>query len=415
MAADRGKKEKHSNGDLVEWFTVSYRTLYIAGAILIALTLAGYWYLQRGKPGPVGSPVDPGAAGVSARFAQIEGTVLVKVAGSLRWANANPSMVLNKADLVRTGASSSAEIRFVNGVVFHVRPDSVFVIEETFEDPASKLRRTAVKIQSGEVVFQVPQRSGAGSATTISTPTVRTTAEDEARGNVNVSRDGVSAVRVFAGTVQGETVTGERVTLNANEGLNVDAQGKAGPKIALPVTPSLVAPPAQADIAYDNPAEATTLLSWKGVPGATAYYVMVGTTPAISKPVVELKSWQPLSMELRGLEVGTYFWRVAAVGKDGVAGGFSDTSRFAISQGPSKAPTPLSLEPMAPKGNTVQVKGRTQPGAALTVNGQVIDVRPDGSFNEFLSLAPGPQEIVVRATGTGGAATEQRRNIVVPD
>jgi hypothetical protein len=38
--------------------------------------------------------------------------VLVKVAGSLRWSNANTTMTLNKADLVRTGTSSSAEIRF---------------------------------------------------------------------------------------------------------------------------------------------------------------------------------------------------------------------------------------------------------------------------------------------------------------
>jgi hypothetical protein len=70
---------------------------------------------------------------------------------------------------------------------------------------------------------------------------------------------------------------------------------------------------------------------------------------------------------------------------------------------------------MVPKGSAVQVKGRTQPGATLTVNGQSIDVRPDGSFNEFLSLAPGRQEVVVRAVGTNGAATEQRRTVVVPD
>jgi hypothetical protein len=143
--------------------------------------------------------------------------------------------------------------------------------------------------------------------------------------------------------------------------------------------------------------------------------VVVGTTPALSKPEVELKSWQPLSMELRGLDVGTHFWRVAAVGKDGATGAFSETSRFTITQGPSKAPTPLSLEPLVPKGSVVQVKGRTQPGAALTVNGQSIDVRPDGSFNEFLSLGPGSQEVLVRAIGTNGAAAEQRRTVVVPE
>ena len=45
MSADRGKKEKHSKVDLVEWFTVSYRTLYIVAGVALALGAAGgYWY-----------------------------------------------------------------------------------------------------------------------------------------------------------------------------------------------------------------------------------------------------------------------------------------------------------------------------------------------------------------------------------
>jgi hypothetical protein len=75
----------------------------------------------------------------------------------------------------------------------------------------------------------------------------------------------------------------------------------------------------------------------------------------------------------------------------------------------------LSLDPLTPRGNTVQVKGRTEAGVSLTINGQPIDVRPDGSFNEFVSLAAGRQEIVVRAVGANGGVAEQRRPLVAPN
>jgi hypothetical protein len=292
----------------------------------------------------------------------------------------------------------------------------VFIIEETSEDPASKQRRAAVKVQSGEVSFQVPQRNVPGSATTISTPTVRTTAQDEAEGRVNVAGGGASTLSLFRGSIEGQTSAGERLSLAANEGMKVDAEGRAGPKVTLPGVPTLLAPPPQADISYPNPAEATTLLAWKAVPGAVAYHVLVDMTASFNRPVVARKEWKPLSMELRGLEVGGYFWQVAAVDKDGTQGNFSEPSRFVVSQGtPRGAPPPLSLEPLTPRGHTVQVKGRTEAGASLTINDQAIAVRPDGSFNEILTLNPGRQDIVVRAVGAGGGVAEQRRPVVAPN
>ena len=233
---------------------------------------------------------------------------------------------------------------------------------------------------------------------------------------MNVASGGVSTLRVFKGTMQGQTSAGDRLALAANEGIKVDAQGRAGPKLVLPGVPTLTAPPPQAEIAYQSPAEATTLLSWKAVPGAVAYHVQVAMTESFNRPYVDRKEWKPLSMELSNLEVGGYFWQVAAIDKDGTQGNFSEPSRFVISQGaPRGAPPLLTLEPLVPRGHTVQVKGRTEAGASLSVNGEKIDVRPDGSYNEFVTLASGRQEVVLRATGTGGGIAELRRPVVVPD
>jgi hypothetical protein len=415
MRRERGDRGQRPGADLVEWFTVSYRTIYIAGAVVLGLCAAvGYWYYKAHQE-PRVVAVETESTAATAQFVNIEGSVLVKVAGSLRWDAANKTMVLSKADLVRTGAGSSAEIKFFNGAVFKVRPDCVFIVEESSEDPRSRQRRAAVKVQSGEVNFLL-QRDVPGSATTISTPTVRTTAADEAEGRVVVTGGGASTLSLFRGTMEGQTSTGERLTLAANEGVKIDAEGRAGPKLTLPGVPTLMAPPPNADISYPNPEEAITLLAWKAVPEAVAYHVLVDMTASFNRPVVVRKEWRSLSMELRGLEVGGYYWQVAAVDKDGSQGNFCEPSRFVVSQGtPRGAPPALSLEPLNPRGRTVQVKGRTEAGAAVTVNDLAIQVRADGSFNEILTLNPGRQEIVVRAVGSGGGVAEQRRPVVAPE
>ncbi|HEY7516122.1 MAG TPA: hypothetical protein VIC87_16655, partial [Vicinamibacteria bacterium] len=77
-------------------------------------------------------------------------------------------------------------------------------------------------------------------------------------------------------------------------------------------------------------------------------------------------------------------------------------------------PPPLTLEPLEARGNILQVKGKTEAGASLTVNGQRIDVASDGTFNEFITLEPGARPLVViRATGLNGGVNEQKRPFVV--
>ncbi|HXB54837.1 MAG TPA: FecR domain-containing protein [Vicinamibacteria bacterium] len=415
MAPDKGKPSRPKD-DLIDWFTVSYRSIYIAASVVVVIAGGGYFYYASQNPHAPPASVPP--VSTSARFTNIDGSVQVRVAGTLQWVSADRNIVLNKADLVRTGSGASAEIRFFDGTVFHVRADSLLAIEETSEDPASKRRVVAARISSGEVNFQTVPRNVPGSAAVFSTPTVRTTAGDDSAGNILVQDSGDSGIKIFKGTARAESRTGEKIELAANTGVRVDAAGKLGPKITLPGIPILLAPPHQAEISYPNPPSATTLLAWKAVAGAVSYHVLVDYAPAFSRPVVDRKNWQSGSMELRGLDVGTYYWKVAAVDKEGVEGSFSEFARFAVTRprgiltgGP---PPALIIDPLEPRGNILQVKGKTEPGASLTVNGQRVDVQTDGSFNEFITLEGGKQLVVFRATGINGGVNEQKRPLVVP-
>jgi hypothetical protein len=138
-----------------------------------------------------------------------------------------------------------------------------------------------------------------------------------------------------------------------------------------------------------------------------------------NRPLVDRKGHGDPSVELRGLDVGKYYWRVAGADKDQNEGIFSDFARFTVTR-PSGAasgtgpPPPLAIESLDLRQNLLQVKGRTEPGASVTINGQRVDVQGDGSFNEFITLpTAGRQLVTIRSTGINGGVNEQKRPVVV--
>jgi hypothetical protein len=411
MAPDE-KQPPRQSGDRIEWFTVSYRSLLRVGGALVVLGALGWLLLGRRTPPP---PSVPTSIEVGARFQVIEGNVQVKRAGTLEWITATRAVVLRQNDLVQTRSGASAEIHFADGTVFNVRPDSLITIEESSQNPLSRQQRTALSLQSGEASFQTAAQNVPGS-TTISTPTVRTTADRDTAGNIQVADSGATGVRIFKGQGQAETRSGQKIALASNQGLNVDAGGAAGPTVKLPTVPLLTAPPNLTEVAYPDLAQGVTLLVWNAVPGATGYRVMVDFSPGFARPLYDRQGVRATQMELRALDAGAYYWKVAAVDSAGSEGGFSELWRFTLAKAPpsAAAPPPLSVDAAELKGNILHVRGRTEPGASLTLNGERLEVQPDGTFNEFVTFEGGPgATLLVRATSPRGGSAEQRRRVTV--
>src|SRR5712691_2106871 len=304
------RRRRPGQDDMVDWFTVSYRSIYIAvGLVALLAGGVGYYYYSRHAPVTDATPPPPTTV-TSARFTTIEGNVKVKTVGTFEWVNADPTMVLRKSDLIRTGPGGAAEITFFDGTLVHVRPDSLITIEETSEDPSTKRRRVAWHISSGEVQFKAPRPTGAGSEREISTPTLtRITTREAAAGGVAVQESGESNLKLYTGTAKVETKTGETLQLEANTQVKVDAAGKAAPAHSLPPVPALLAPQHQTEITYQDPARATTLLVWKPVPGAAGYHVMLDYNAYFNRPLVDRSGITESSVEVRGLDVGKYYWR----------------------------------------------------------------------------------------------------------
>jgi hypothetical protein len=420
MASDR--KPPQPEDDFFDWFTISYRTIAIAVVAVVAIAggVFYYFYSQSLPPPPPATEVAQPTV-TTARFRSVEGSVKVKAVGTVEWINADPSMVLRKSDLVRTGPGGTAEIEFFDNTMVHVRPDSLITIEETSEDPTTKRRKVAWFISSGEVNFKASRPNVPGSQTEAATPTARTSFKDDAAGDIRVADSGQSDVKLFAGSAQVTTKSGESVALAANRAVSLVAEVKACPAHSLPPPPTLRAPSHQAEITYPNPAQATTLLVWAPVPGAVAYHVMLDYSPHFNRPLLDRGRHSETSVELQGLDVGKFYWKVAAVDKENVEGPFSAFARFTVTRPAATSvgsgpPPRLTVPALEARGNIVQVKGQTEPGATVTVNSQRVDVADDGNFNEFITLPtekPGRQEVVIRSVGINGGVNTQRRWVTV--
>lgn len=383
----------------------------VGKALALAAVLAvGVVCYRECRPSPTPPPTPPPAAPAVARFGPVTGGVEYRLVGILDWARAAQGMGLHAGDMVRTGPRAAAEIRFLDGAVLQVRPGSLLTLEA---GPTDAPRRVLGRLDSGGILYSA-QRKNRESPPAWSTTTFdwrdSATAPEPPRVAVDLEPAGGGQIRQYRGSGSMRTPAGDTRDLGPNEGVRVDPQGKAGSKLVLPLPPVLRAPPHQAEITYADPASTTTLLKWDEARSAVAYHVMVDVSGFFEAPLMDRKGVAPTFLELPGLKPGRYYWRVAALGRAGAEGAFSDFARFRVTRG--AGPPPLEIDALDVRKNILQVKGRTAPGASLTVNAQKVDVQRDGAFGEFVTLPKGGRQVVViRATGADGAVKEERRTV----
>jgi hypothetical protein len=370
----------------------------IIGLLVAATAIGAYVYFFLLKtPAPKNGPK------VVARLSAVEGTVRVKVGGAGAWTPGKVGRELRTGDVVQTDLKSAASIAFESGNVVTVRPDTVILISEG--DATVAQDATAWHVQSGQVNFDLKKR------TEIVTATTRTTTSGDATGSINVSDEGATGVKIFKGQAEVSTLSGQTVSLTSNQAVLVDKKGGAGQRIALPPAPTLTAPPAQAELTYVAPPQASVHLVWNGVSGAASYQVAmdynVVQAELLLSAALDPADVKGTTHDMSGLDPGQYFWRVAGVTPEGLEGEFSRVSLFAVVAPPKAAGPPRLEAQMADLTSVLEVKGRTDPSVQLTVDGYPAKVLPDGRFCEHLRKTD-RSVVVIRATGPDGQFAEEK-------
>ena len=376
----------------------------LLGVVIALAAAAVYYFFFVYQP-----PAPPGPKAV-ARLTAVEGPVRLKIGGLGQWREARVRRMLRSGDVVQTDPKAGAEITFLSGNVVRVRPDSVVLISEGTAEVAEEA--TSWQVQSGQVNFEVKQN------TDIVTPTARTRAVANSTGNIDVDDEGGTGVKIFTGSAEVATTAGQKVTLADNQAVLVDAKGQAGPRIELPPAPVLVAPPADTEVPFVTPPETTAQLAWRVVKGAATYRVSMDYNVVQANLLLSAALEEPnipsTSHELSGLDPGRYYWRVAGVSQEGLEGDYSKVSLFSVVRPPEPSAPPSAAPRLVVQAadleSVLEVKGRTEPGAEVTVDGYAVRVLPDGTFNEFVRKT-GQTFVVVKATTPDGQVTEEKRPV----
>ncbi|HUO33801.1 MAG TPA: hypothetical protein VMU43_02310 [Candidatus Acidoferrum sp.] len=407
----------------VYWHTVKYRTVALYVIVLAAIFLASTYLIFPEtsatlikKVSDAITPADNGVAKITARqarFVNLDGKVQVKKANSVTWATADYQITLDKGDLVQTGPDGVARIAFADGTTYTVKGDTLIYVEENVvaQDKASNV---AVHINSGEVNLNTGSWEIPGSKAEVSF--------QNAVASLNANSR--AAVRTDPTTKEDEITvdSGSAELTRGNEHLDIGQWERATVTPSAPITktqvlapPDLEEPLNLAPIIVADPKQDPVHFSWKPVATATSYDFQVSATAMFNRVVAERKVTTE-SADITGLAPGEYFWRVRAIDAKNAVSEASDAFKFTLVVQGKEQEMLLEVDDLQIEGSVVEVSGRTEPGAALIINGeQVADIQSDGRFRYFTQpMTRGSHELVITGQNRRGGTAIVRKEVVIP-
>jgi hypothetical protein len=349
-----------------------------------------------------------------AKFVNLDGKVQVKKVNSVQWVDADFRTTLDKGDQIQTSADGAARITFADGTTYTVKSGTFITVEENSmgrERPSS----SGVRINIGQVDLRTPNWSSADSKAAVSV-------EDSV---AQVHSNSHAAVKADPEHKQNEIVvsSGSAELQRGQEKVEIGQYQKAVIPSGGPITksdvlapPDLTLPRNFEPLIVENPREASIHFEWKPVSQAVSYTLRVSATAMFTKTVKDIAGISGTSAEVSGLDAGDYFWTVTASDAKKQTSEVSETFRFTlVAQGKTQEMM-LEITGTQIHGRVAEIIGKTEPGAALIVNGQPVPIiAPDGTFRHFTEpLEPGQHTIVIIGENRRGGTAQKKVSIVVP-
>jgi hypothetical protein len=407
----------------VYWTTVTYKTVAIyvglAAAIIFSALYIGMpnWYsaTYRRLTNAIDSADSESLAIVQtqAKFVNLDGKVQIKKVNSVQWVEADFRTTLDKGDLVQTGPDGAARITFADGTFYTVKPDTLITVEEN-SMANNRPTSVAVRINTGSVDLATPNWSSPDSKAAVSVEDSTAQLRPNSRAAVKADPDKKESEIVMSrGTAEVQRGV-EKIELAQWQKATVPSGGPIT-KTDVLAPPSLAQPLNFAPIIAESPKSATIHFEWTAVQDAISYTLRISTTTMFTK-AAKTATVSGTSADISGLDAGDYFWNVTATDQKKQSSEVSETYKFTlVAQGKAQE---MMLEIDAPQlhGRVAEIIGRTEPGAALIINGQPVpNIAPDGTFRHFTEpLTAGEHTIVVIGQNRRGGTAKQQVSIVVP-
>lgn len=351
--------------------------------------------------------------GGAGHFYSLAGRVQVQRVGKSDWQTAQQRMPVFDGDFVRTGRDGSAEILFEDGSLYKISPDSLLEIH----------RRTATTDKPGAVKM-VAGRIGvytSANPSTVTTDAANAEIDSDSRVDVGVdSVDRKTTVSTFKGRALVRNPRGDQVALADREQVAAATDGTFSSKRRIPDPPLQIEPHNNAG--FDLTSTRFIELSWRRPAAGAAVHLQVSRSQRfipdeidVDAPVLEKDG-----ARLEAIAAGTYWWRVSTIAGDDLRSEWSPARRFRIfSSGQTtllqdKTPPELELQPPQQLGNMFIIEGRTEVGATVTINGELVKLDSEGHFRKTIEVIDdGWNDLVIQAEDPSGNRVERRERVYV--
>jgi hypothetical protein len=413
-------KSTRAERDETEYRTISYRSVVILVVLVVAgvgVGISVFLYPEQIKRAIAkllestgGTAVAPALEQRQARFVNIDGTVRVKKANGVQWVAASPNLALEKGDVVQTSSDGQARIAFADGTIYMVRGDTLVVVEENSQVPNSRVTNVSVQVTTGEVDLSTTKFEGESKV--VFANAVARIAQDT---RASVRSDPKTQTSQFTMT-QGhaEVLRGsEKVELGAYEQVSFQADSSAMERRRVVGPPMLLTPVNQAPVIATESGRSEVTFVWSPVPTAKNYRLRVSTSPIFSTLVYDRRV-PSSTAKVPALTEGVYYWAVSSIGENGKESQTSDASKFSLLR--QKDEILLEVQNVIQHGRTIEIVGRTEPGARVMVNDQpVFSVQPDGTFKHFTPpfTTNGANIITVTAQNAKGQIATRRKTVYI--
>jgi hypothetical protein len=347
------------------------------------------------------------------------GKVEIQRGSRATWESARTGMQLFDGDFIKTGANGGADVMAADGTMYRIRPETLFEVHRSSvisAGPEEGKRRSEIKF----IVGTVDVNTGEGSRSIVRTDSG--TADIAQRSSVGVDVDETKAVGIS--TYRGEATLstgGSKMVLKERErAVAVAGGGAIGPKVRLPETPSLLRPDDNAT--FNSRKKEPIEIKWSPVKDVTRYRLQIAQSRLFipDSVIVDLADRVRSEASVTVNEEGSFFWRVAALGKGNLSSDWSAPRKFKVSAGQGALAggdgTPPSLSVQRPQvnGTIVIVAGKTDPGVAVSVNSEPAETDAAGNFRKIISLSrEGLNTVEIRAVDGAGRQTVRRENVVI--
>ncbi|MCH9650911.1 MAG: FecR domain-containing protein [Deltaproteobacteria bacterium] len=330
------------------------------------------------------------------------------------WEEARTRVSLRDGSYLRTTRNGSAEIMFKDGTLYHVRPNTLFLVSGRDSADGSSGGQT-IRMEYGWLDLSTARKPSR-----VATPDAEAEVSRESSASVaynQESSDGRFAA--YRGGMTVETPEGASKAVGALQEV-VQSKGKLSEPQSIPRAPELREP---TDNFERRQRGGRLSLRWAPVVGAEGYALQVSRNQLFVENLIEddNRRKNTATLDVRG--EGSFAWRVAAINGQGRRGPWSPSRKFRVSASSNdsanrttedKIPPGLSLNNVQTYGSIFIISGSTEAGAEVTVRSEPVTVEANGEFAKTLQVYDNGWSFVeVRAKDAYGNVTKRRLRLYV--